>query len=384
MYKSISNNNFLEEKSHIRFSKNLAGCKILALHGRGSNADITNLQLDVLGLFNDKVISISAPTEVFEPGVGEVGLGPWFTWLPSAEDLLHADPNICLNHICEAVAAVLTELELQGSIDLIYGFSQGCLIAHLVNGLPQDPSLIEALLTRGINIPWDVMGTDTAFKGGIFACSAGTENIDSLREKAGLKKQPCVARDFRSLHLIGIEDSLRTGSESFCQGYANGNEDVLYMLGGHKISVDINQLATFRSQIEAFFDKGSLASIIPMSEFTSFETSRNSKRFVSTEFQYAKVEVDNSTFPESILDVLKNSPFNAPFLRIARNENEENYTSYGQLLEFIQPGGAGDLRQLGVQPNQSVGYVAPSGGGALSAAAFLMPPKLALCPFLQT
>ena len=92
--------------------------------------------------------------------------------------------------------------------------------------------------------------------------------------------------------------------------------------------------------------------------------------------QAALVKLNKENLPYSkgncstIISRLKTWPADRPFLRDSRVEDSNKYTTYGDVLEFIQ-GGTGDLRRLGVKPGEVVAYGAPGGGGAVAALAFL-------------
>ena len=92
--------------------------------------------------------------------------------------------------------------------------------------------------------------------------------------------------------------------------------------------------------------------------------------------QVALVKLDNAKLPygkgdgSTIVSMLATWPADRPFLRNSRDEDANNYTSYGDALKFIR-GGKGDLRRLGVKHGDVVAYGAPGGGGAVPALAFL-------------
>jgi hypothetical protein len=125
--------------------------RVLALHGSGSNSSVTEIQLRNLGISNSEfdILYINGPIVAAKPGPGleELGAlvgGPWYSWLPSEQD--GALSNGALRSaLCEAVRTVLSCIEEYGPFDGIYGFSQGGVIANLVNGLAHDETLMSAL-----------------------------------------------------------------------------------------------------------------------------------------------------------------------------------------------------------------------------------------------
>lgn len=99
------------------------------------------------------------------------------------------------------------------------------------------------------------------------------------------------------------------------------------------------------------------------------EVSRLSSAAISKTQQLVRVSLDPSVeaSPQTIRGLLAAQPAGQPCLRAASDPSAA--LSYGQLLSFMSPGGAGDLSVLGVQPCDSVVYVVP--GGVIAAVAFL-------------
>ena len=83
----------------------------------------------------------------------------------------------------------------------------------------------------------------------------------------------------------------------------------------------------------------------------------------------ALVNLSGTPSDSRIAAMLAAHPSDTPFLSIARAG--ATATTYGQVLKFLSPGGAGDLTKLGVKPGEVVAYMAPPGGSAASAMAFL-------------
>ena len=85
--------------------------------------------------------------------------------------------------------------------------------------------------------------------------------------------------------------------------------------------------------------------------------------------QLVRVQVSTvaNTLPSTLAGLLAAQPSDAPCLR--STTEPYHVTSYGQLVEFIAPGGAGDLRPLGVCKGDVVIYAAPP--GCVAAVAFL-------------
>jgi len=80
-----------------------------------------------------------------------------------------------------------------------------------------------------------------------------------------------------------------------------------------------------------------------------------------------KISREADEKPLTLRGLLKAQSYDAPCLRAAAEPGKA--TTYGQLHDFIAPGGKGDLSALGININDSVIYVAP--GGAAAAVAFI-------------
>ena len=353
--------------------------KILALHGRGSNGDVTRMQLENLGLLDSEyeIIHINGPISTQEPGSGlsemeRIVSGPWFSWLPRYENEEKVDSALLLRAICEAVKLVLDTVTEHGPFDGVFGFSQGGVVASLVNGLPHDNALKEALIDiYGAEINENYL-KQKAFTTTIVACAAAPLSIHSLRMVAGLGDMPTP--EFSSLHLIGKNDQFKPWSESLALSFGANNAEVYYLNDGHEISRNLRHDAQLGNILRASFSHDSshqVASIENVSKANWQQSSPISARKVDLKTQIAEVQISNSEDSETISDLLAAQPAGAPLFRVAREKNENVLTTYGQLLAFFQPEGEGDLRRIGVEPGDVVAYLAPSGGNATAAAAFL-------------
>jgi acyl-CoA synthetase (AMP-forming)/AMP-acid ligase II len=80
-----------------------------------------------------------------------------------------------------------------------------------------------------------------------------------------------------------------------------------------------------------------------------------------------KISRDADDYPLTLRGLLLAQPHTKSCLRNAVKPSVS--LTYGQLLDFMAPGGDGDLSVLGVQPGEVVVYVVP--GGAIAAVAFL-------------
>ena len=122
-----------------------AKTKILVLHGRGSNEQVTRMQLENLKLQNSEfdVVYVNGPILEDEPGPGIADInglvtGPWYSWLPRNihhDDVSKQTLQIIIVNALHPVLKVIAE---KGPFDSIFGFSQGAVVANLLTTLPQD------------------------------------------------------------------------------------------------------------------------------------------------------------------------------------------------------------------------------------------------------
>ena len=118
--------------------------RILALHGAGSNDEVTRLQLDNLWITEEDydIVYLRGSIEVEEgdPELEGTGLvfGPFYSWLDKDEEKRGAS-------LITAVRDVLTVAKNNGPFDGIYGFSSGGHVAALASAIATDPSLQQAI-----------------------------------------------------------------------------------------------------------------------------------------------------------------------------------------------------------------------------------------------
>lgn len=357
--------------------------KLLALHGKGSNGTITRMQLDNLGLSESEydIVYANGPIAEDEPGPGISGAGieqlvsgPWYSWLPRGTDEGELGRDALLSAICEAVQNVLSTLQSEGPFDGIFGFSQGGVIASLVNGLPQDEALRSALQDRMGDVISPVSQPETPFRAAVIACAAAPFSLPQLRLRAGLGPSPVSVPKFQSVHLIGRKDDYKPWSESLALSMSSTTTNVLYLADGHEIS-RLQKGDTEVSTLVHHCFSGARAELEESSatprELEWKKSSNLSSRAIARDIQIAAVKVATEGLPETIIGMLAAQPANAPLFRLARERDASVSTTYGQMLEFCQPGGDGDLRRLGVQAGEVVAYLAPPGGNAAAAVAFL-------------
>lgn len=352
--------------------KRSARVRLLALHGSGSNSAVTKMQLENLGISDAEydVVHATGPIPVNEPGPGLEGLvsGPWYSWLPrdGAEGML--EQGVLLDAICEALRNVTAVLETEGPFDGVFGFSQGGVVATLINGLSCDPALLAALKDRmGGALP-AALRNGAPFRSAVIACAAAPFSLAELRSRAGLGDAPAARTEVHSLHLIGRKDHFKPWSESLALAMNSTSTHVLYLDDGHEINRLHRNDAELCARVRQCFSAGPSA---PRREPEWMKSSDFSSRSMASEMQLSAVKLETEGLRDTITGMLAAQPSNAPLLRLARERDAGVATTYGQMLAFCQPGGDGDLRRLGVQAGEVVAYLAPAGGSAAAAAAFL-------------
>ncbi|MGE7955226.1 AMP-binding protein [Pseudomonas sp. NPDC089530] len=351
--------------------------RILALHGRGSNSDVTRMQLKNLGLNESEyeVVYANGPLPADRPGPGmedwhELIPGPWYSWLPAEDDQPNPDSTLA-DALCDAVLKVLSILEHQGPFDGVFGFSQGGVIASLVSGLPGDEALMAALEQRAGRRISPPLQNGALFRATVIACAGASLLLAELRSRAGLGPVPVSSPQSRNIHLIGREDDYKPWSESLALALNSTAAEVFYLAGGHAI----NPLQRDDTELGELLRRylGSVGnefeSAVPELEWKT--SSARSSRAIARDVQVAAVKVDTQGLPDTLIGMLAAQPGNAPLLRLARERDASVFTTYGQLLAFCRPGGDGDLRRLGVRAGEVVAYLAPPGASAAAAVAFL-------------
>lgn len=361
--------------SFLNKNDSVARVKLLALHGSGSNRDVTGIQLKNLGLDESdyEIIYADGPLLVEQPGFGIAELdglvsGPWYSWLPSGDQYNTLSTEQKLDAICNAIEHVMEIVDSQGPFDGVFGFSQGAVIAALINSLPNEPVLQSALEARlGSPLKEDFLSTPS-FPAAVFACAAAPCSLPELRMSIGLDAVPALVPEIRSLHLIGLEDKFKAWSESLAMHMNGTDANTHYLAGGHEISRIYRNDPEIEHLLQACFDTDEAKA---QSRLDWQNSSLRSARAIHTEHQVVTVSSDMTELAETIIDMFARRPQEAPLFRNAREKDADIYTSYGQMLDFCLPGGAGDLRRLGVKPGEVVAYLAPAGGSAVAACAFL-------------
>lgn len=132
---------------------------------------------------------------------------------------------------------------------------------------------------------------------------------------------------------------------------------IMYLAGGHSISrvtVGAELLETLHQNL--YMRKN----VVTMSPPKMVRASDVSSIGVMSPNQVVGVELSNLIDNPTILDVLKSKDPSRPLLYNARDSFKKNFTTYGEVVEFIEDG-EGDLRRLGVKKGDVVAYCAPPG-----------------------
>ena len=395
--------------------------RILALHGTQSNNHVTKLQLANLRITEDDydIQYLHGGIEVDEADPDLDGLinGPFYSWFDKNDSAT----------LISAVHDVVDFCQTNGPFDGIYGFSTGAVVASLATNLPNDSELRDLLLDQ----PSPVRVRDVGFRGSVmlrqqsqrsqafgrrqfreaamkrqrfqksefgsfrnlrfagllspepvcleqplfkFVILACAPDISSARETAGYFQIRSRSILSSSFHIIGTEDAFKVQSEKNASYFVT--REVMYTPGGHgvcrNVSLDKDLCGALRNFVRRLgrpMQRVRAPKYTQMNEVSGVHLLRDS--------QVALVQLNHELLPEerfpngaTIRGALVAQPSNKPFLYTSRNNNFDDVTTYGDLLNFIN-GGAGDLRALGVAPGEVVAYAASPGGSAMSAVAFL-------------
>ena len=184
--------------------------KILALHGRGSNNDITAIQLS----------SLEVPTRC----VADLLSAPHDSSPQS--NVFHMLSNRTFHqwgHDEDALKGVLAYIERHGPYDGLYGFSQG---AAVVTALSK-PGVAEGF---GSKRTWRFV----ICAGGVPPPGDGTVDLPSLQ-------------------ISGARDPFRAASKALADVY----EDPMLLehAGGHELPLKLRHDARFKDALDAFFDR---------------------------------------------------------------------------------------------------------------------------------
>ena len=184
--------------------------KILALHGRGSNNDITAIQLS----------SLEVPTRC----VADLLSAPHSSSPQS--DVFHMLSNREFHqwgHDEAALKGVLAYIERYGPYDGLYGFSQGA-------------AVVTALSKPGVA---EGFGSARTWRFVICACGVPPPGDGTV--------------DLPSLQISGARDPFRAASKALAGVYEA--PVLLEHAGGHELPLKLRHDARFKDALDAFFDR---------------------------------------------------------------------------------------------------------------------------------
>ena len=395
--------------------------RLLALHGKASNGEVTKLQLANLGVTDDKydIVYLNGPIveEDGDPEVTEFVGGAFYSWFYGNYSDARYKPSFF-----RAISHVFTAIQKLGPFDAVYGFSQGATVAAFTALAFTDIELGKALISFNNASPTasptssrhgrSIIGRSIIGRSIIGRSIAERKSATNLQfgqsttgrsgpahmfKKSMISKteisraffdevvqpfdymilacpveDPVAVKDalglsgsgnkstitIPSMHLIGVSDPRKAYSEKMESIFSDVY--VKYMVGGHSVprhvASDKDLLHTLQKclgerqnavELEPPFMKS-------MSDLTSMG--------LMSSVQVAHVELNGRKMENTLVKALTQKDRNQALLFNAREADESNYTSYGDVLDFIQ-GGAGDLRRLGIQHGEVVSYGAPPGGG---------------------
>jgi predicted esterase len=354
--------------------------RILTLHGVSSNAAVSALQLENLRLHGCDFVNAPAPMSVQpDPSVESLVEGPFYSWFD------RDDATTLKTQLVHALQGLLEFVTKQGPFEGAYGFSQG---AAMLTLLMQDD--VRRLISQA--------SSDLKFEFVILGCCS---EVGGLRRALGLPEVAPRRVDIPSLHIIGQKDPLRPKAEAVAMDmYSTGEQRmVLYTGGAHEITRDVRVDAEFCARMTWHFSRFSAAfaraaghgimgelgtdggvilcesmgelvrtideSTLPWTDISEFSSIRlvPSAQLVRCFIREAARER-----PQTFRDLLAAQPSDKPFLRDAQQPS--NFTTYGQLLQFVSPGGLGYLTAQGIRKGEVVVYCT-AGGSALGAVALL-------------
>ena len=184
--------------------------KILALHGRGSNNDITAIQLSSLEIPTRCVADLLSAPHSSSP----------------QSDVFHMLSNREFHewgHDEKALKGVLAYIERYGPYDGLYGFSQGA-------------AVVTALSKPGVA---EGFGSKRTWRFVICACGVPPPGDGTV--------------DLPSPQISGARDPFRSASKALAGVY--DDPVLLEHAGGHELPLKLRHDARFKDVLDAFFDR---------------------------------------------------------------------------------------------------------------------------------
>ncbi len=380
--------------------------RILALHGKASNGKVTKLQLTHLGITDDKfdIVYLDGPIveEQGGPEVTQLVNGPFHSWFYSN----YSDARYKQSFL-RAVSNVILFTKKMGPFDAIYGFSQGATVAAFAalsftdielgksiidfnnspeSRVPESNSISIKRSSGSTNLHFEQVGgasnrdglsrhmftksltiAGTALHQSYFnreefsdyiVLACPVDDPTAIRNALGLVSSSQAKISIPSMHLIGVDDPRKTYSEMMQALFSDAQ--VRYMVGGHAVPRNVNSdkelMRTLQKNLLELENVNEMEP--PIMKFVSDVTSMG----LMSSVQVAHVELNCTRMENTLMNALSQTDRNKPLLMNARDIDGSNYTSYGDVLDFIEDG-PGDLRRLNVKEGEVVAYGAPPGGG---------------------
>ena len=215
--------------------------RLLALHGMGSNKDVTKRQLRNLGITEElfTIVYLNGPVNETHEGPGLEGLfeGPFYSWLDKGA--LDKDT------VLEMLGSVVLFIQ-NNNIDGVFGFSQG---GGVLSAIMQ-PEVRELLCSYlGVRLRSEDQYHNANFDLN-FCMLAHSASSELVRKTLGLRPQAAVNTiNGHSIHLIGISDPGKPKSEAEALIFNGGVERlIVYHAGAHELprELETNELLYIR------------------------------------------------------------------------------------------------------------------------------------------
>ena len=348
--------------------------RLLCLHGKGGNIEISKLQISRLAL--DRYFDVTfleGPSPHFE--AQEIQLGSEYTKLYSWTNRSEIDSGATsvneIESLIKSLVMVLRHVEKFGPYEACYAFSQGATIASILSS--EDLcAKIKSLskLESTLRTPWNF----------VFLGWAANNPITKKMFEFFYHGEDCSYRinttivkiNIPSIHYIGIADHLKCQSEEIACMYDAKQSMTLYFNAAHEVKFE--ESPEHESQILDAFNWFKAKALLDEKIITQ------SSRLVQMNVEIQQIAgcmsavgslgqyvlVDNRINP-STLNFMSMLQVARPDATIIINSDKSAHLTYGEVIDFMKT--QGNLRRVGVQSKDRVAYVSPP--GALSAVAFL-------------
>ena len=351
--------------------------RLLCLHGKGSNIEISKLQISRLELDQYfEVTFLQGPFRYVEQSRVGSEYPDLYAWTSSSEDI--SEPMAVSNIHCllKSLILILRHVEVYGSYDAVYGFSQGASLATVLTYADIRAKIMSMFMCEPtFASPWKFVflgwAANTIIPKVLFDYFYGQDDSSSsLKTKFG-------QIDIPSVHYIGLADEYKVQSEEIACLFDDEKSMVLYFEAAHEVRfMENSEPENLLSDALQWFESNSSSTELckPETKGRLFKMKEEIRANlcsagtcslrVGVHGQY--VIVDNEIQPRTLnlMKILKRAKPDAIAIRMP---NSAAHLTYGELIEFIST--EGNLRRFGVQTKDRIAFVAPS--GALSAVAFL-------------